>query len=290
MCRFVFVAAVASLLSVGGSIRADAFDRYINPILAKAPAAAGVQEIKQLTSSLLVNNEGVLPDAAGTLIVVKTNEGRNSKLLVQVARQKINGQVVPILIVDRFVTFKDGEERAVQAAGQSLHLFPGFHFNLDLGQVVPASLGGDLNLVADGNKVYAEPLGKAKLYLITRPLPGTESRKTDKLVIGEPFEPRFFNGTYKLHDDGRRSGSLTLKVSADGEVTGDYFSDKDGQKYEVFGKVGTPRHAIQFTVKFPRVEQVFQGWLFTGDGAALTGSSRMQDRETGFYALRVEQD
>src|SRR5262249_6371324 len=134
------------------------------------------------------------------------------------------------------------------------------------------------------------PVGKAKIYLVTKPLPGTEPKKADKVVIGETFEPRYFNGTYKFYDDGRRSGKLVLKVLANGEVTGDYFSDKDGQKYEVFGKVGVPKHSIQFTIKFPRTEQVFQGWLFTGDGKALTGSARMQDRETGFYALRMEQE
>jgi hypothetical protein len=209
---------------------------------------------------------------------------------VETARQKIGDQTVPILIIDRFVTFKEGEERTVQASGQNIHLFEGFHFSLDLGQVVPAKMGGDLRLVVDGRKVYAEPVGKAKMYLVTRPLPGTEPKKPDKVVVGGTFEPRYFNGTYKLYDDGRRSGKLVLQVSAIGEVSGAYYSDKDGQKYDVFGKVGVPKHSIQFTIKFPRTEQVFQGWLFTGDAKALAGSSRMQDRETGFYALRVEEE
>ena len=75
-----------------------------------------------------------------------------------------------------------------------------------------------------------------------------------------------------------------------GDVTGFYFSDKDGLKYDVYGKVTNPKHAVQFTIKFPQTEQVFQGWMFTGNGKAITGSSRLQNRETGFYALRVEQD
>jgi hypothetical protein len=79
-----------------------------------------------------------------------------------------------------------------------------------------------------------------------------------------------------------------LKVDDDGSVSGAYYSDRDGQKYELHGHVGTPPHSIQFTVKLPRVEQTFQGWLFTGDAKAITGSSRMADREAGFYALRVE--
>ena len=75
-----------------------------------------------------------------------------------------------------------------------------------------------------------------------------------------------------------------------GDVTGAYYSDKDGQKYEVRGKIGSPAYAIQFTVKLPRTEQTFQGWLFTGDGKAMAGSSRMLEREAGFYAVRVEEE
>jgi hypothetical protein len=100
---------------------------------------------------------------------------------------------------------------------------------------------------------------------------------------------RFFNGDYKLFDDGRRSGTLTLKVAENGEVVGHYFSDKDGQKYEVSGKVSNaPQHRIDFVVTYPRTTQVFSGFLFTGDGKAITGSSRLENRETGFYAVRIE--
>ncbi len=75
----------------------------------------------------------------------------------------------------------------------------------------------------------------------------------------------------------------------DGSVGGSYYSDKDGAKYDVRGKIGVPKHSIQFTIKFPRSEQSFQSWLFTGNGQILTGTSRLQEREAGFYAKRVEE-
>ncbi len=133
------------------------------------------------------------------------------------------------------------------------------------------------------------PLGKARLFLVVKPLADVVPKKGAKLVVGEKFEPRWFNGTYRLHDDGRRSGKLTLKVEEDGTVSGHYYSDKDGSKYEVHGRVLTPKHSVQFTVKFPRSEQTFTGFLFTGDGQVLTGSSRLQEREAGFYAVRTEE-
>jgi hypothetical protein len=286
-----FLLATVLIISLDAApVRADAFDRYTNPVLFKTPTADGVKEVKQLTVGLLADNDGVIPGLTGALVVLRTNEGRFSKLLVQPGRQKVGDKTIPILIVDRYVTFREGEEQAVQASGRSVHLFDGFHLNLDLGQIVPPGLGGDLRFVAEGNAGYGEPVGKAKLYVVTKALPGTEPKKSERLVVGEKFDKGFFNGTYKLYDDGRRSGKLILKVEDSGAVTGAYYSDKEGRKYEVTGKIGSPTHAIQFTIKFPRTEQVFSGWLFTGDANALCGSSRLERREAGFYAIRVEQD
>jgi hypothetical protein len=281
----------ALLLLLPSVARADAFDYYTNPILTKVPGADGVKEVTRLTPALLIDNDRVLPGITQAMIVIKTNEGRWSKLLVQVAGQKINNtRTVPILLIDRLVTYKEGTEQTVQASAQNLSLFPGFRLSLDLGQVVPEDVGGDLRFVTADEKSYAEPLGKAKLYLLTKPLPEAAPKKSKKLVVGDKFEPRYLNGTYKLYDDGRRSGKLTLKLEEDGEITGSYISDKDGEKYEVKGKLSMPQYHVEFTVKFPRTEQVFQGWLFTGDAKALTGSSRMLDREAGFYAVRIEEE
>ncbi|HXG12510.1 MAG TPA: hypothetical protein VNK04_22330 [Gemmataceae bacterium] len=283
--------AVLALVSCGPSVRADAFDRYTNPILAKVPAAEGVKEVKQLTADLLFEHDRVLPGVPGAFVVVQTNDGRYAKLLLQPARQKINAErSIPILIIERFVTYREGDERTVRASGQNTYLFPGFRFSLDLGQIVPEELAADLHFVARGEEFHVAPVGKAKVYLVTKPLPEAAPKKPARPEIGAIFEPRYFNGTFKLYDDGRRSGTLVLKVEENGQVTGSYYSDRDGRKYEVNGKIAVPPHKITFTVKFPRTEQTFQGWLFTGDGKYLTGSSRLLDREAGFYAVRVEEE
>jgi hypothetical protein len=155
--------------------------------------------------------------------------------------------------------------------------------------VVPEEIGGDVRFVADGADLYVEPVGKAKLYVLVKAVPDVVPKKGEKLVVTDPFETRYFNGTYKLHEDGRRTGTLTIKVDADGKVSGSYYSDKDGAKYDVVGVVGTPKHALEFAIKFPRSETVFSGLLFTGDGKALTGTCTSAAGKTGFYALRVEE-
>jgi hypothetical protein len=282
--------AATVVLSLAGRGRADAFDDYTNPLLVKAAESAAVKEMKQVTPDDLLNNDRVLKGVDGAVLIVKTNGGRNAKLLVRPAAQKTDAtHSVPTLLIDRYVTYKEGEERTLLATGKNLALFPGFRLSLDMGQVVPEALGGDLRFVKDGDKSFVEPVGKAKLYLLTKALPDATPKKTGKVVIGEKFEARYFNGKYKLFDDGRRSGELVLKVDDDGAVSGAYYSDKDGQKYDVRGKVGTPNYSIQFTVQFPRAEQTFQGWLFTGDGKHMAGSSRMNEREAGFYATRIEE-
>jgi hypothetical protein len=290
MRRFVALGIVVLLCMAQQTLGADGFDRYINPILSKAPGAPGVKQFEQLTAADLARGEGVLPNQSGALVLVQTNDGRNCKLLLESARQKVDASTsVPILLIDRYVTYRQGQEQTVEIAGQNVSLFDGFRFNLDIGQVVPEQLGGDIRFVVKDGKGLVEPLGKAKLFLLTKPLAEAAPKKNDKMIVGETFEPRFFDGTYKLHSDGRRSGKLTLKVAEDGEVAGSFYSDKDGQKYDVKGKIGTPRHSIQFTIKFPRSVESFQGWLFTGDGMALAGTSRLKEREAGFYALRLEE-
>jgi hypothetical protein len=270
--------------------RTDAFAFYFNRTLARVIEAEGTREVKRLAPAEIADHDRVLPGVTGTFLVVKTNDGRHAKLLVQAGRKKIDAEgSVPILLVERYVTFREGEERAIQASGQNVMLFPGFRLSLDLGQIVPAELGGDLRLVVAGDQVHVEPVGKARLYLVTKALPDVPPRKGPKLVVGNAFEPRYFNGTYQLHDDGRRSGTLILKVDETGTVTGSYFTDRDGTKYEVHGKIGTPNYAVQFTIKFPRAEQTFQGMLFTGNAQAIAGTSRLAEREAAFYALRMEE-
>lgn len=269
--------------------RPDLFEHYTNPVLARLVGTGNVKEVKELPQAMILQNDRVLTNLPGGFLIVKTNQGRYAKLLVQVARQRVDEEhFLPMLLIERYLSYREGEERTVQASGKNVCLFPGFRLSLDLGQVVPEQLGGDVRFVAEGEKLFVQPVRKARLYLVIKELPDVMPKKGPKVVVGPTFEPRYFNGTYKLYDDGRRSGTLTLKVDEGGTVTGAYYSDKDGQIYDVVGKVGTPQHSLQFTVKFPRAEQEFRGWLFTGDGAALTGTSRLADREAGFYARRVE--
>ena len=109
MSRFA-VGALALLLIVPAFVRADSFDNYTNPLLAKAAESMSAQKIAQLTPELMVDNTRVLPGITGTFVVVKTNDNRWAKLLVQAARHKIDAEKsVSIALIERFVTFREGD-------------------------------------------------------------------------------------------------------------------------------------------------------------------------------------
>jgi hypothetical protein len=261
-------------------------------VLAKAAADGALKELKELTAEQLSDYTGVLPDSSSAFLVVLTNEKRYCKLLAQPARQKTGKDShAPILLIDKYLTFKGTSERAIQTSGQNLHVYVGLRASLDFGQIVPENVGGDL-LVApvdkDPNGFVLKPVKEAKLYVLTKAIPGVVPKKAPKLVVGEAFEPRFIAGRYKLHDDGRRTGELKLEVNEAGEITGTYTSGKDGREYDVSGKVGTPKHALTFAIKFPATTQNFSGYIFTGNGKVIAGSAKMQERESAFYAERIE--
>jgi hypothetical protein len=283
---------MGAMLLTPALARADAFDYYTNDILAKAPRlASGVKEVKELTPEMLLDHNRVLPGINGAFLIVKTNEGRFCRLLVVPARQKIGeNNELPILLIDRFVTYKEGEERTVAAEGKNIRLFQDFRFSLDIGQVVPMEVGGDIRLVVGEKKTAIEPMGKAQIYLVTAPLIDAAPKKGDKVIVGPTFEAKYFNGSFKLYDDGRRSGKLVLKVEKDNEISGWFYSDRDGAKYEVTGKVGDPTHAIKFKVQLPRTPEEFQGFMFTGDGRVICGVSRLLERDAGFYAVRIDEE
>jgi hypothetical protein len=282
--------ALFTVVAMVAASRAEQFDYYTHPVLSKAITDGAIKEVKEISSDDLSDYTSALPDSSSAFLVVTTNDKRIAKLLVQPARQKIGAdKQAAMLLIDKFVTFKGTTERATQATGQSLHLYPGLRLSLDFGQVVPESIGGDVVVVAgDKDSFTIKPIKDAKLYVVTKPIAGVVPKKAPKLVVGEVFETRFFAGRYKLHDDGRRSGVLKIDINESGEITGTFTSDKDGKEYEIQGKAGTPKHAVSFSIKFPATTQNFTGYMFTGDGRAIAGTSKMLEREAGFYAERME--
>lgn len=268
----------------------DSFDRLTRPTLLKWSESDSFSPVKEeISSKDLATIEGRFRDQNGAFLLVKTAGGHWARLLVQQARQKIDSEKsVPILMLDRYATSMDGEERALIQSGKEVRLFAGFRYSLDLGQVVPPELPADLEIMVDGKGLKIRKDKATSIWIPSKEISGPKVAKPPAVDTTKPFGPHWFAGHFKLYDDGRRTGRLEIEVDKDGNLSGAMFSDKDNKRYELFGKVGMPNHTAQFTVRFPRTEQYFQATLFTGDGSALTGTTRFGERETGFYAKRID--
>lgn len=281
---YIFLLASSVACFISGQ---DRFDVYSRPALVKLINTETLLSRKKVSTEDLAEHDRVLPKVSASFLVLKTNGNRFSKMQVVPGRQKLaDDKFIPVLIVEKFVTFKDGEERAVASSGSNVVLYPGFRLNLDLGQIVPEELPGDLVMRTHAGQLSAEPIGKAEMWQAVQNLPDPLPAQPGRPVPGDKFLLDHWNGSYILQDDGRRSGTLEIKVDSQGEVTGSYYSAKDGSKYDVRGKTGPSPHAIQFGIRFPRTEQIYQGCIFTGDLGAIAGTSRFGDRETSFYAIR----
>lgn len=280
--------AMLMLLLNSSVIHADTFDRYTNPILSQAAESPLVKPIAKLLPAMVAQHNDLFQETGGVLLIIKTNQGTNAKVLAQFARQRSGDKQVPMVLLERATCYKPGQERALQATAPLIHLYDGFQFQFDLGQVVPSAIGGDIRFVDSPEGGTLEAVGNAKLYLVTKHLPGTEAKKpAGRTVLGEAFDPAAINGTFQLFDDGRRTATLELKVEAEGVLSGGYTSEQSGRKYEVTGKITpTMKHQIVFTVKFPNSTQEFTGYVFTKDARALAGVTRLQGQEFGFYAVR----
>jgi hypothetical protein len=275
------------LLAFTSAARADRFDDLSNPEIGRLIASGSAVAVESLTAAAAGQAPKLVGSQSAT-VFVRTREGRSAKLLIQFGYQKLSGGRVPMALIDRFATFKDGEERTVIAKGGGTQLFAGLQFGLDLGQVVPPTIGGDLDVQVEGGQIVIRPANGAKLYLLSKPPDAPAPGAAGTAVTGGPIEPKHFNGRYKLFSDGRRSGQLTLTVTEpSGEISGQFYTDKDGRKYEVTGKLGPARHQVQLSIRYPQSVETLSGWLFTGDGQAIAGTSRLGDREAGFYATRM---
>jgi hypothetical protein len=270
--------------------RADLFDDMTNKDIVRIVSTDAAKPMAEVTANQLSTFNGLVPQSSAAILLIRTRDGRYAKLQVQAGLQNVSGVKQPVLFIEKYATFKEGDEKATVAKGGPISLYAGLQFNADLGQVATPVIGGDLEMMPAEvlSKLTVRPIAPAKIYLLMKK-PALAVMPGVKAAFGEPFEPRFFNGTYKLYDDGRRTGNLTLSVDEQsGEVTGSFYSDKDGQKYDVKGKIGAVRHQISFVIKYPQSAGEYGGHMFTGDGKAIAGTSKLKDRDAGFYALRIE--
>ena len=273
--------------------RADEFSRLLGPPLFDIPHRPDARGQTRLGVRALEALPEVLRGERSALVIVMTDQGNMAKLLLAAGFRKRKGDdgkeiLAPVLILDRFETIDGGDRVTWKARGRDVVLFDGLPFDLDSGQVVPEGFGGDIRLIGHGADGQPElsALGANRLYTLEKPLP-VAPVSPGHPSSGRAVVPTDFSGRYRLMANGQMSGTMDLSVDPDGMVSGQFRSDRNGSVYPVSGKVAADlSRKIEFTIQFPRSQQVYEGLLWTEGKNAFAGTVQILDHPYSFFAIR----
>jgi hypothetical protein len=274
------------LLLSGTTLAADSFDRHSSYWLSLA--AKNGEPLEAVTSGKAAQWKYLGRDISQSCIVVKTANGNWAKALVSWGFRKADPMPVPVLLLERYVTYDRDRPNITVAHGSNLMLFPGFEFDFDIGQVVPSGLGGD---VAFNEKRQLVPLEGAQLFGLDGPAvpPGEDEEYDPQAQPG--VQPRDFAGEWRVTADGRWYGTWNLSVDDEGNIDGQYLSSDTKSTFPVKGRLalGEPNRA-QLEVEFAVASQQYDLYMFTGDKSAMCGTTTIVDRKFGVIAHRVPKD
>jgi hypothetical protein len=271
----------------GAVVRAaDVFERH-GAALVKRLAEEG-QAVKQLTMRDAAKIKPLAPTIGSPCFVARTDDGGYAKLLAAWGLKKGKGsdKPTPVLLIERFVTYRGDRLDLTSATGKDVMLFPGFGFNLDIGQVVPEGQGADIMFTEEGELVAAE---NSKLVV----LDGSQLPPVDKTAARDPNDHEGvlatdFSGNWKLNADGRWLGEMQLKVTDNGKATGSFTSDESKNAYDITGQTGSTPHNLKLDVFLANTQLSVDGYLWTKDKSQMAGTVTMTGRKFGFVATRVD--
>lgn len=271
------------LFGAASAFAADAFDQHTSEILKQAIADAKPIERLALDDA---NKLQPIGRNLSTCIVVRTNDGNVAKALVAWGFRRGEDKPIPVLLIERFVTYRGNRGDVTAAAGEDVMLFAGFAFNFDIGQVVPAGQGGDVRMTDESVLV---PIDEAKIFgLDGSRLPAAEDDGEEDPHDHEGVLPRDFAGAWRVDIDGRWRGEWLLHVNGEGQVRGTYTSDDSKSGYPISGRVASPSHRVKLTVHLENAQQTVDALLWTTDKSRMSGAATLAGREFGFVAVREQ--
>lgn len=277
--------AVVMAVATIPAVAADIFDRHTCDVLQTVAAKS-----KPL-AELSLDGAGKLKTLSSKIdspcVVVKTDEGNWVKALVSWGFRKGPDKPIPVLVIERFVTYRFDRTNVTTAAGSNVMLFAGFSFDFDIGQVVPAQYGGDIRLDEAG---LLKPHEKVEIFGVSGSQLEDEEPEQNDPNDHEGVLPRDFSGQWQVNVDGRWKGEWDLIIDDVGKCTGTYRSDESKSSYEVTGRISGAPHRLRLQLHLDNATQVFDAYLWTKDKAAMAGTTTLAERTFGFYALRAKKD
>jgi len=266
-------------------VSADVFELHTSQYLRKvSETAEGKTEI---SLSELHQLQPLSKTETTPVVVIKTSAGNWTKAAMTWAFRKTDDGLIPILTVERFVTYRNDLSDVTVATDTDIMLFNGFAYDFDIGQVVPAGKNGDLEFQIDQQKRTLELLNGAKLWGVD----GSQLPQPDKSTAPDPTDhsgvlPTDFAGDWNMSIDGRWAGTLCLKIDRGRTLTGTFTSEETKSSYEVFGRVASPPQHAKLTIQLDNAQQDLEAYLWTKDKSAMAGVSSLAGQSFGFYATR----
>lgn len=281
----ILLALMLAVAAGNVALGVDVFDRHTTFWLREAVKKN--EAIKELSSGQAASLKSLARGVSSPCVIVKTNNGHWAKVLLSWGLRKgTDGNRLPVLLIERYVTYDNDRTDLALAAGKNVMLFPGYQFNFEIGQVVPESQGGD---VVFGDDKKLRPVGNATLHGLNGSAlpPSGEGEKYDP-TDHEGVVSRDFSGNWRVNADGRWLGQLSLIVDEDGNAQGNYISDESKSSYPVRGQVSGLPHRLTLDIELANTTQIFEGFLWTKDKSTMAGVTVLAERKFGFYATRIK--
>lgn len=279
-----WITASVLILTTTNVFAADVFDRHISKDLKRALEQPPLKELSLNDSAKL---KRLAASVSSPCIVVKTDEGNYAKALIGWGLRKGAEKPIPVLLIERFVTYRGDRSDLTSAVGKDVMLFPGFGFNFDIGQVVPAGQGADIEFTAEQ---AVKSVGDAVMVALNGSLlpPPDKTEKYDPTANEAVTAPDFV-GAWRVDVDGRWKGEWDLKVTENGKITGVFVSDELQNRYDITGQLGSSPHNFHVEVFLANAQMQVDGYLWTKDKSQLAGTVTMSNRKFGFHAVRVKE-
>lgn len=267
-----------------GIFAADVFDRHIAKDLKRALEQPPVKELSLSDSAKL---KRLSASVSSPCIVVKTDDGNHAKALIGWGLRKGADKPTPVLLIERFVTYRGDRSELTSAAGKDVMLFPGFGFNFDIGQVVPTGQGADIEFTTDQ---AVKSVGEAVMVGLNGSiLPTPEKTGKHDPTANEAIVPQDFAGSWKVDVDGRWKGEWEFTISDNGKVSGVFVSDELQNRYDITGQFGSSPNNLRVEVFLANTQMQVDGYLWTKDKSQMAGTVTMTNRKFGFHAVRVKE-
>ncbi|MGZ0168018.1 MAG: hypothetical protein ACKVHE_00515 [Planctomycetales bacterium] len=278
------VVITATICGAASNVHADVFDDHTAYWLRRATTDTKPLESLAMRDSLSLKTIG--RGIGSPCIVVHTDADNWTKALVTWGfRKGTDGERVPVVLIERFVNYRGDRQTLTTAAGKDIMLFPGFGFNFDIGQVVPAGQGEDILCVAEG---VLKSAAKSAMFVLNGPaIPEPDPTERPDPTSHTGVIPTDFAGAWKVRIDGRWEGVWELDVE-ERRVFGRFISGETKSVYEISGKIAALPHNAKLNIELANASQTIDAFLWTKDKSAMAGFMLMANRKLGFYATRIK--